>query len=167
MAVKYSFPPGLAISPECADLLARIFVASPQQRITIPQIRAHPWFRINLPAELAVSGCCWSHPCSGTRLMLVTPFSSLHIGVETLHASHLKMVLHGGDLASMCSQGIQAIETDTLRVQLLVLLLSSYWYHLVTLTLGCIYCLFYRTQTTTPATLSPTSQSRRSASWLH
>jgi serine/threonine-protein kinase SRK2 len=55
MAVKYSFPPGLVISPECADLLARIFVASPQQRITIPQIRAHPWFRINLPAELAVS----------------------------------------------------------------------------------------------------------------
>jgi hypothetical protein len=89
MAVKYSFPPGLAISPECADLLARIFVASPQQRITIPQIRAHPWFRINLPAELAVGGCCWSHSTwvmlshpDQERVMLVTRKSSLHKGVE-------------------------------------------------------------------------------------
>lgn len=54
MNVKYAIPANLRITPECHDLLARIFVANPQQRITIPEIRQHPWFLRNLPAELAV-----------------------------------------------------------------------------------------------------------------
>lgn len=54
MNVKYSFPPQLAISAECADLIGRIFVANPAQRIAIADIRRHPWFLKNLPAELAV-----------------------------------------------------------------------------------------------------------------
>ncbi|PNH10173.1 Serine/threonine-protein kinase SRK2E [Tetrabaena socialis] len=53
MNVKFSFPPNLAISPECQDLISRIFVADPVQRITIGDIRRHPWFLRNLPAELA------------------------------------------------------------------------------------------------------------------
>ncbi|KAG2482599.1 hypothetical protein HYH03_018483 [Edaphochlamys debaryana] len=53
MNVKFSFPPNLAISPECQDLIRSIFVANPQQRISIAQIRQHPWFLKNLPAELA------------------------------------------------------------------------------------------------------------------
>jgi serine/threonine-protein kinase SRK2 len=56
MAVKYSIPPQLRISVECQDLLARIFVANPAQRITLPDIKRHPWFLRNLPAELAVGG---------------------------------------------------------------------------------------------------------------
>jgi len=55
MAVKYSIPPQLRISVECQDLLARIFVANPAQRITLPEVKQHPWFLRNLPAELAVS----------------------------------------------------------------------------------------------------------------
>ncbi|KAG2433450.1 hypothetical protein HXX76_008507 [Chlamydomonas incerta] len=53
MNVKYSFPPQLAISPECADLIGRVFTANPAQRITIADIRRHSWFLRNLPAELA------------------------------------------------------------------------------------------------------------------
>jgi serine/threonine-protein kinase SRK2 len=56
MNVKYGFPPNLRISAECLDLLQRIFVASPQSRITIEDIKKHPWYLRNLPAELAVSG---------------------------------------------------------------------------------------------------------------
>jgi serine/threonine-protein kinase SRK2 len=55
LAVKYSIPPQLRISTECQDLLARIFVAAPAQRITLPEIKRHPWFLKNLPVELAVS----------------------------------------------------------------------------------------------------------------
>jgi serine/threonine-protein kinase SRK2 len=55
MNVKYGFPPNLRISAECLDLIQRIFVASPQQRITIEDLKKHPWFLRNLPAELAVS----------------------------------------------------------------------------------------------------------------
>ncbi|WIA17833.1 hypothetical protein OEZ85_009339 [Tetradesmus obliquus] len=53
LAVKYSIPPQLRISAECQDLLARIFVAAPAQRITLPEIKRHPWFLKNLPVELA------------------------------------------------------------------------------------------------------------------
>lgn len=55
LAVKYSIPPALKISPECQDLLSRIFVANPAERITLTQIKQHPWFLKNLPIELAVS----------------------------------------------------------------------------------------------------------------
>ena len=54
MNVKFSFPSGLRISPECQDLITRIFIANPVQRITIHDIRRHAWFLRNLPAELAV-----------------------------------------------------------------------------------------------------------------
>lgn len=56
MSVRYALPSSLRLSRECADLLARIFVANPAQRIKIRQIRAHPWFLRNLPEELRDGG---------------------------------------------------------------------------------------------------------------
>ena len=56
MGVKYSFPASLHISRECADLVARIFCANPSQRITLAQLKQHPWFLKNLPPELADDG---------------------------------------------------------------------------------------------------------------
>lgn len=55
------------------DLLSRIFVANPAERITLAQIKQHPWFLKNLPIELAVSAsrdaaevnCCWAPACRG------------------------------------------------------------------------------------------------------
>jgi hypothetical protein len=44
-----------ACVPSLQDLLARIFVANPVERITLAQIKQHPWFLKNLPIELAVS----------------------------------------------------------------------------------------------------------------
>ncbi len=32
------------LSPECHDLLDKIFVVDPKRRITIPQIMAHPFY---------------------------------------------------------------------------------------------------------------------------
>ncbi|GBG76715.1 hypothetical protein CBR_g22934 [Chara braunii] len=52
MNVQYSIPEGVHISSECQQLLSRIFVANPARRITIPEIRMHPWFIRNLPADL-------------------------------------------------------------------------------------------------------------------
>jgi serine/threonine-protein kinase SRK2 len=56
MGVKYAFPAALTISRDCADLVARVFVANPAQRITLAQLKQHPWFRKNLPPELADDG---------------------------------------------------------------------------------------------------------------
>lgn len=52
MGVKYSFPSNLPLSKECHDLMSRIFVANPSKRISLTEIKAHPWFLKNLPPEL-------------------------------------------------------------------------------------------------------------------
>ncbi len=54
MNVKYKFPDNLHLSRECLDIIGRIFVANPASRITIAQIKQHPWFLRNLPDELRV-----------------------------------------------------------------------------------------------------------------
>ncbi|KAK9811017.1 hypothetical protein WJX73_006755 [Symbiochloris irregularis] len=52
--VQYEFPAHKPISDECRDLLARIFVADPGQRITVREIHHHPWFRHGMPPDLDV-----------------------------------------------------------------------------------------------------------------
>lgn len=52
MSVQYSIPDYVHVSAECRQLLSRIFVANPAKRITIPEIKQHPWFLKNFPKEL-------------------------------------------------------------------------------------------------------------------
>lgn len=52
MAVQYKIPDYVHISQDCKHLLSRIFVANPAKRITIKEIKSHPWFLKNLPREL-------------------------------------------------------------------------------------------------------------------
>lgn len=54
--VRYLIPNNVQISMECRHLLSRIFVASPEKRITISEIKKHPWFLKNLPMELMEGG---------------------------------------------------------------------------------------------------------------
>ncbi|KAL6220116.1 hypothetical protein ACLB2K_007873 [Fragaria x ananassa] len=51
LSVSYSIPDYVRVSRECTHLLSRIFVANPEKRITIPEIKQHPWFLKNLPSE--------------------------------------------------------------------------------------------------------------------
>ncbi|XP_054824623.1 serine/threonine-protein kinase SRK2I-like [Prosopis cineraria] len=52
LSVQYSIPDIVQISPECRDLISRIFVFDPAERITIPEILNHEWFLKNLPADI-------------------------------------------------------------------------------------------------------------------
>ncbi|XVF60932.1 hypothetical protein PTKIN_Ptkin08bG0087800 [Pterospermum kingtungense] len=52
MAVQYKIPDYVHVSQDCRNLLARIFVANPSGRITLKEIKNHPWFLKNLPKEL-------------------------------------------------------------------------------------------------------------------
>ncbi|KAE9595114.1 hypothetical protein Lal_00041410 [Lupinus albus] len=52
MAVQYKIPDYVHISQDCRHLLSRIFVANPVRRVTIKEIKSHPWFLKNLPREL-------------------------------------------------------------------------------------------------------------------
>ena len=58
MGVKYSFPTNLHISRECLDMMSKIFVGNPANRISIAGIKSHPWFTKNLPDELKVCTAC-------------------------------------------------------------------------------------------------------------
>ncbi|KAF5738004.1 serine/threonine-protein kinase SAPK2-like isoform X1 [Tripterygium wilfordii] len=55
LSVQYSIPDYVRVSKECKNLLSRIFVADPEKRITIPEIKKHPWFLKNLPVEFAAA----------------------------------------------------------------------------------------------------------------
>ncbi|PWA80819.1 rho-associated protein kinase 1/2 [Artemisia annua] len=52
MSVQYSIPDYVRVSRECRHLLSHIFVANPSKRITIAEIKKHPWFKKNMPKEL-------------------------------------------------------------------------------------------------------------------
>ncbi|KAK9134702.1 hypothetical protein Syun_014032 [Stephania yunnanensis] len=52
MEVQYKIPEYVHICQDCRQLLSRIFVAIPSKRITIKEIKSHPWFLKNLPREL-------------------------------------------------------------------------------------------------------------------
>ncbi|XWS33355.1 hypothetical protein CRYUN_Cryun22dG0074800 [Craigia yunnanensis] len=51
LSVHYSIPDYVLVSKECRHLLSRIFVDNPEKRITITEIKQHPWFIKNLPKE--------------------------------------------------------------------------------------------------------------------
>lgn len=51
LSVQYSIPDYVRVSMECRHLLSRIFVANPEKRISIPEIKKHSWFLKNLPVE--------------------------------------------------------------------------------------------------------------------
>jgi len=48
----YNLPSHL--SPGARDLIPRMLLVDPLKRITIPEVRQHPWFTVNLPRYLAV-----------------------------------------------------------------------------------------------------------------
>ena len=55
MAIKYSYPTGLKLTPEVKDLLAKVFVVDPLKRLTVPGIVEHPWFGGGQLADLVAS----------------------------------------------------------------------------------------------------------------
>lgn len=52
MSAQYSIPDYVRVSADCRHLLSRIFVTNPSKRITIPEIKNHPWFLKNFPKDL-------------------------------------------------------------------------------------------------------------------
>lgn len=61
LTVHYSIPDYVRVSNECKHILSRIFVANPEKRISIPEIKNHPWFLKNLPVEMMEGGSWQSH----------------------------------------------------------------------------------------------------------
>jgi serine/threonine protein kinase len=49
LGMQWDIPPNIPVSPECRDLLQRLLVADPAQRLSMTQIQQHPWFLKDLP----------------------------------------------------------------------------------------------------------------------
>lgn len=49
LRVEYEFPPGLKLSAELKDIMAKLLIPDPARRITIAGILDHPWFNKDLP----------------------------------------------------------------------------------------------------------------------
>ena len=64
-AVDYIWPEDKNISAEGKDLLSKLLVADPAQRITIAGIQQHPWFQVRgMVAALRYIACiCRRHVC--------------------------------------------------------------------------------------------------------
>ncbi|CAI9777502.1 unnamed protein product [Fraxinus pennsylvanica] len=52
MAIQYRIPDHVHISQDCRHLLSHIFAANPARRISVKDIKTHPWFLKNLSREL-------------------------------------------------------------------------------------------------------------------
>jgi 5'-AMP-activated protein kinase, catalytic alpha subunit len=50
------------IPPTCADLIRQMLVVDPLKRITIGEIRKHPWFLVRLPKYLTFSPSAVQRP---------------------------------------------------------------------------------------------------------
>eukprot|EP00884_Botryococcus_braunii_P011516 jgi/Botrbrau1/20365/Bobra.0006s0030.1 len=53
LKVDYAFPANVPLSAECKDLVSRLLVANPANRITLPEILRHPWYLLDLPPGVA------------------------------------------------------------------------------------------------------------------
>jgi len=51
--VQYTIPPSISLSPPCIDLMKKMLVADPEARITVPEIFKHPFYKKDLPQEVA------------------------------------------------------------------------------------------------------------------
>ena len=52
MLTCFRLVPRAQLSPECKDLMNRIFVIDAKKRITLEDIEAHPWYSMPLPPRL-------------------------------------------------------------------------------------------------------------------
>ncbi|KAK9795493.1 hypothetical protein WJX73_006956 [Symbiochloris irregularis] len=49
VAAQYTLPANVAVSPDCLDMLTKVLVAEPAQRMGMEDIKCHPWFLEGLP----------------------------------------------------------------------------------------------------------------------
>ncbi|XP_010937485.1 serine/threonine-protein kinase SAPK2-like [Elaeis guineensis] len=107
--VQYSIPDHLLISMECKNLLSRIFIADPKQRITMQEIKSHPWFLKNLPKEL-IEGYQ-----SDLQDDIYTPMQSINEIMSTIEDAK-KLVkgpnLSGGQTSGASTFDDRATDTD-------------------------------------------------------
>ena len=68
LRVDYEFPPHVKASKDCQDMLARILVRDPAERLTVLQIQDDAWYRKDLPPGAAEMNDNLPTPGSGLQV---------------------------------------------------------------------------------------------------
>jgi len=75
------------VSPEARDLIKRMLTVDPLERITIPQLRDHPWFAVNLPRFLHYRPSLFTNSHAVDRALLPLVASTVRVTpADVLHA---------------------------------------------------------------------------------
>ncbi|KAJ0085452.1 hypothetical protein Patl1_08562 [Pistacia atlantica] len=113
LSVHYSFPDYVRVSMECRHLLSRIFVANPEKRITIPEIKNHPWFLTNLPIELMEGGSWQSNDVNNPSQCMEEVLSIVQEARKPVEASRNGHLLGTSmDLDDLDTDDLDDIETS-------------------------------------------------------
>ncbi|KAE8056930.1 hypothetical protein FH972_013662 [Carpinus fangiana] len=114
LSVHYAIPDYVRISMECRHLLSRIFVANPEKRITIPEIKNHPWFLKNLPVELMEGGSWQSNDVNNPSQNTEEVLSIIQEARKPLEVPKVGGLLLGGsmDLDDLDDADLEDIETS-------------------------------------------------------
>lgn len=107
LSVQYKVPDFVRVSMECINLLSQIFVANPEKRITIPEIKNHPWFLRNLPVELMEGGSWQSNDVNNPSQSVDEVLPILHEARKPLNYPKI------GGLLSVGSMDLDEFDLDT------------------------------------------------------
>ncbi|KAI9097650.1 hypothetical protein K1719_025535 [Acacia pycnantha] len=108
LSVQYSIPDHIRVSMECKHLLSRIFVADPEKRISMMEIKNHPWFLTNLPIELMEGGSWQSNDVNDPWQSVEEVLSIIQ---EARKPPNVPMV-GGGLLAGGSSMDLDDLDAD-------------------------------------------------------
>nr|AFX72761.1 sucrose nonfermenting 1-related protein kinase 2 [Litchi chinensis] len=98
LSAQYSFPDYVRVTVECKHLLSRIFAASPEKRISILEIRNHPWFLRNLPVGLMEGGSWQSNDVNNPSQSLEEVLSIIQEASKPIEASRVEGHLLGSSM---------------------------------------------------------------------
>ncbi|KAF5461910.1 hypothetical protein F2P56_017971 [Juglans regia] len=114
LSVHYEIPDFVQVSMECRHLLSRIFVANPEKRMTIPEIKNHPWFLKNLPVELMEGGSWQSNDVNNPSQSIEEVLSIIQEAMKPLAVPEVGAHILGGgiDLDLDADADLEDIETS-------------------------------------------------------
>ncbi|TXG52753.1 hypothetical protein EZV62_021922 [Acer yangbiense] len=98
LSVHYSFPDYVRVSLECKHLLSQIFMANTEKRITISEIKNHPWFLRNLPIEMMEGGSWQSNDVNNPSQSLEEVMSIIQDASKPVLASRVEGNLLGSSM---------------------------------------------------------------------
>ncbi|KAH1065367.1 hypothetical protein J1N35_030354 [Gossypium stocksii] len=98
LTVQYSIPDYVRVSMDCKNLLSRIFAENPGKRISIPEIKSHPWFLKNLPMELKEGGNWESHDVNNPSQSLEEVQSIIQEAMKTTEVPKGGELFLGGSM---------------------------------------------------------------------